>query len=84
MAQSDWAPIDWTDAMNEGGNCAGFAWARTNPCQSMVHRADTSGGLLSETMCADWQPFDPRQATSNALAAFRLEGTLFRFGVHGL
>lgn len=81
VAQSDWVPIDRTDAMDEGGYCAGFAWAWTNPSQSMVLRADNSGGLLNASTHTGWQPFDPRQAASNPLAAFRREGELFGFGV---
>jgi len=83
VAQSEWVPIDRTDAMDEGGYCAGFAWAWTNPCQSMVLRADNSGGLLNASTHTGWQPFDPRQATSNPLASFRREGALFGFGVQG-
>ena len=81
LAQTAWVPIDRTDAQDEGGYCSGFAWAWTNPSLSIVLRADNSGGLLNESTHDGWQPFDPRQATGNPLAAFRREGELFSFGV---
>ena len=79
VAQSAWIPIDQTDAGDEGGYCHGFAWSWTNPSLSIVLRADNSGGLLNESNHTGWQPFDPRQAPANPLAAFQRQGSLFGF-----
>ena len=71
MKSSTWQPVDQVDTIQRHPGNNEFGWGWTNPSMCILMRGNAKAGLLNATTYDGWQPMDPRQLTSNPLAAYK-------------